>query len=70
MNGRDKKGEEGRRKRRRVVRRGRCKRARWSGMRAGAYGVRESERMRAGRERYKGGAVLRYDFIALSLDQE
>ena len=29
-----------------------------------------SGRMRAGWERYIGGAVLRHDFIALSLDQE
>ena len=35
----------------------------------GAYGVVVSG-IAAGRERYIGGAVLRYDLIALSLDQE
>ena len=37
--------------------------------RRGAYGVVVSG-IAAGRERYIGGAVLRHDFIALSLDQE
>ena len=35
----------------------------------GAYGV-VAPGIAAGRERYIGGAVLRHDFIALSLDQE
>ena len=37
--------------------------------RRGACGV-VAPSIAAGRERYIGGAVLRHDFIALSLDQE